>query len=57
MTPDIAKEIYLIFSARLTRRAVEEELNNSLIQAQLNEAKHQLYLAISKSQRGLHHGF
>jgi hypothetical protein len=57
MRPDIAKMIYLIFSARLIRRAVREELNNSLIQLRLNEAKHQLYLAISKSQRGLHHGF
>lgn len=42
MTHDLAKMIYLIFSARLIHRAVEEELNNSLIQAQLNEAKHQL---------------
>lgn len=57
MTPDLVKIIYLIFSTRLIHRAVGEELNNSLIQAQLNEAKHQLYLAISKSQRGLHHGF
>ena len=57
MRSDIAKMIYLIFSVRLTRRATREELNNSLIQAQLNEAKHQLYLAISKSQRGLRHGF
>ncbi len=33
MTPDIAKVIYLIFSARLIIRARKEHLNSSLIQA------------------------
>lgn len=57
MTSDIAKMIYQVFSMRLTIRAKKEHLKSSLIQAQLDEAKHQLDLAINKSQRGLHHGF
>lgn len=57
MTQDIAEIIYLVFSVRLMIRATKDHLNSCLIQGQLNEAKHQLYLAISKSQRGLHHGF
>jgi len=57
MRHDIAKMIYLIYLKRLEIRTKKEELNRSLIQAQLDEAKHQINLAISKSQQGLHHGF
>ena len=57
MTPDFACMIYLAFLMQLKTRTKKERLNSRLTQVQLNEAKHQLYLAISKSQRGLHQGF
>lgn len=57
MTPNIARMIYLPFVAQLKIRAIKENLNSDLIQGQLDEAKHQLNIAIKKSQGGFRHGF
>jgi hypothetical protein len=57
MTSELALMIYLVLVERLTIKALEQHLNESLTQAQLDEAKHQLYVAVIKSQRGLQNGF
>ena len=57
MTQDVAVIIYLIFSCQLMIKAMDGNLKTDLIQGQLDEAKHQLNIAIKKSQGGFRHGF
>jgi len=57
MSQNLANMIYLVFSCRLIRKAIAENLKTDFIQGQLDEARHQLNVAIKNSRGELYHGF
>jgi hypothetical protein len=57
MSQNLANMIYLVFSCRLIRKAIAENLKTEFIQGQLDEARHQLNVAIKNSRGEFYHGF